>query len=41
VARFPLGAVTSEPYSVIVPEIMANFIESQDDTDMVRKMRSL
>jgi hypothetical protein len=41
---FPFGGATREPYSamaVYVPEMMAKFMESHDDTEMVRKMRSL
>jgi hypothetical protein len=41
---YPVGEATLEPYSVMavdVPEMVAKFIESQDDTDMVRKMRCL
>jgi proteasome assembly chaperone (PAC2) family protein len=39
---FPVGEVTWEPYSVMavdVPEMVAKFMESHFDTDMVRKMR--
>jgi hypothetical protein len=43
---FPAGKAkaTWKPYSVMavdVPEMVAKFMESQDDTDMVCKMRSL
>jgi hypothetical protein len=41
---FPDGEATWEPYAVMVvdvPEMVARFMESKDDTDMVRKMRSL
>jgi hypothetical protein len=41
---FPVGEATWERYSVMavdVPEMVAKFLESRDDTDMVRKMRSL
>jgi hypothetical protein len=41
---FPVGEATWEPYSVViedVPEMAAKSMESQDDTDMVRKIRSL
>jgi hypothetical protein len=41
---FPVGEATWEPYSVMavdVPEMVAKFMESHDDTDMVRKMRYL
>jgi hypothetical protein len=40
----PVGEATLEPYSVMavdVPEMVAKFMKSQDDTDMMRKMRSL
>jgi hypothetical protein len=40
----PVGEATCEPYSVMavdVPEMVANFLESHDETYMVRKMRSL
>jgi hypothetical protein len=40
---FPIGEATWEPYSVMavdVPDMVAKFMESHDDTDMVRKMRS-
>jgi hypothetical protein len=39
---FPVREATWEPYSVMavdVPEMMAKFVESQDDTDMVHKVR--
>jgi hypothetical protein len=39
---FPVGEATWEPYSGMamdVPEMMAKFLESHDDTYMVRKMR--
>jgi hypothetical protein len=41
---FPVGEATWEPYSVMavdVPDMVAKFMEPHDDTDMVRKMRSL
>jgi hypothetical protein len=41
---FPVGEATWKPYSVMsvnVPEMVAKFMESQSDKDMVRKMRSL
>jgi hypothetical protein len=41
---FRVGEATWEPYSVMavdVPDMVAKFLESHDDTDMVRKMRSL
>jgi hypothetical protein len=41
---FPVGEATWKPYSVMavdVPDIVAKFMDSHDDTDMVRKMRSL
>jgi hypothetical protein len=41
---FPVGEATWEPYSgmaVDVPEMVKNFMKSQDDTDMVRTMRFL
>jgi Chromo (CHRromatin Organisation MOdifier) domain len=41
---FPVGEATWEPYSVMaveVPEMVAKFMESHDETDMVRKLRSL
>jgi hypothetical protein len=41
---FPDGEATWEPYAVMVvdvPEMVARFMESKDDSDMVRKMRSL
>jgi hypothetical protein len=44
VARFPVGEVSWEPYSVMavdVSEMVAKFMESHDDTDIVCKMRSL
>jgi Chromo (CHRromatin Organisation MOdifier) domain len=41
---FPVEEATWEPFSVMavdVPEMVAKFIESHDDTDMVRKMQYL
>jgi hypothetical protein len=41
---FPVGEVTWEPYSVTavdVSDMVAKIMESHDDTDTVRKMRSL
>jgi Chromo (CHRromatin Organisation MOdifier) domain len=41
---FPAGETTWEPYSVMavdVPEMVAMFMESHEDIDTVRKMRSL
>jgi hypothetical protein len=41
---FPVGEATWEPYSVMavdVPDMVANFMESHEDIDTVRKMRSL
>jgi hypothetical protein len=41
---FPVGDATWKPYllmAVDVPEMVAKFIESHDDTDVVCKMRSL
>jgi hypothetical protein len=41
---FPVGEATWEPYSVMavdVPDMMAKFMESYENTDTVRKMRSL
>jgi hypothetical protein len=43
-AVFPLKRPTLEPYSVMavdVPGMVAKFMESHDDTDMVCEMRSL
>jgi Chromo (CHRromatin Organisation MOdifier) domain len=40
----PVGEATWEPYSAMavdVPEMVPKFMESHDNTDMVRKMRSL
>jgi hypothetical protein len=40
---FPAGQAIWKPYSVLavnVPEMVAKFMESRDDTDVVRKMRS-
>jgi hypothetical protein len=40
---FTVGEATWKPYSVMAvdaPEMVAKFMESHDDTDMVRKMRS-
>jgi hypothetical protein len=42
--RSPIGEATLERYSVMavhVPEMVAMFKESQEDTDIVRQMRSL
>jgi hypothetical protein len=39
-----IGEATWETYSILavdVPEMAAKFMESQDDTEMVRKMQSL
>jgi hypothetical protein len=39
---FPVGEVPWEPYSVMamdVPEMVAKFMESLDDTDMASKMQ--
>jgi ribosomal protein S17 len=41
---FSVGEATWEPYSVVVvdgPEMVAKFMESHDNTDMVRKMQYL
>jgi hypothetical protein len=41
---FPVGEATWEMYSVMavdVSEMVAKFMESHDDTDMMCKMRSL
>jgi hypothetical protein len=41
---FPVGEATWEPYSVMavdVPDIAAKFMESHEDIDAVREMRSL
>jgi hypothetical protein len=41
---FPVGEATWEPYPVMavdVAEMVAKFMESQEDADMVRNMRSL
>jgi hypothetical protein len=41
---FPVGEVTWEPYSVMavdVPDMVAKFMESHEDIDAVREMRSL
>jgi hypothetical protein len=41
---FPVGEATWEPYSVMavdVPGMVAKFIESHEDIDAVREMRSL
>jgi hypothetical protein len=41
---FPVGEATWEPNSVMtvdVPDMVAKFIESHEDIDTVRKMRSL
>jgi hypothetical protein len=40
---FPVGESTYEPYSIMavdVPDMVAKFIESHEDIDTVRKMRS-
>jgi Chromo (CHRromatin Organisation MOdifier) domain len=40
----PVGEATWEPYSVMavdVPDIVAKFMESHEDIDAVREMRSL
>jgi Chromo (CHRromatin Organisation MOdifier) domain len=41
---FPVGEATWEPYSVMaveVPDMVAKFMESHEDIDTVRKIRSL
>jgi hypothetical protein len=41
---FPVGEATWEPYSVMavdVPDMVAKFMESHEDIDAVREMRSL
>jgi hypothetical protein len=41
---FPVGKTVWEPYSVMavdVPDMVAKFMESQEDIDAVRDMRSL
>jgi hypothetical protein len=41
---FPVGKATWKPYSVLavdVPDMVAKFMESHEDIDTVRKMRSL
>jgi Chromo (CHRromatin Organisation MOdifier) domain len=41
---FPIGEATWEPYSVMavdVPDMVANFMESHEDIDALREMRSL
>jgi Chromo (CHRromatin Organisation MOdifier) domain len=41
---FPIGEATWEPYSVMamdVPDMVAKFMESHEDIDAVREMRSL
>jgi hypothetical protein len=41
---FSVGEVTWEPYSVMavdVPDMAAKFMESHEDIDAVREMRSL
>jgi hypothetical protein len=41
---FPVGKATWEPYLVMdvdVPDMVAKFMESHEDIDTVRKMRSL
>jgi hypothetical protein len=42
--RFPVGEATWEPYSVMavdVPDMVTKFMESHEDIDTVREMRSL
>jgi ribosome biogenesis protein Nip4 len=41
---FPVGEAAWEPYSVVavdVPDMVAKFMESHEDRDAVREMRSL
>jgi hypothetical protein len=41
---FPVGEATLEPYSVMavdVPDMLAKFMESHENIDAVREMRSL
>jgi Chromo (CHRromatin Organisation MOdifier) domain len=41
---FPVGEATWEPYSVMavdIPDMVAKFMESHEDIDAVREMRSL
>jgi hypothetical protein len=41
---FPVGETTWEPYSVMAVDVLhmvANFVESHEDIDAVREMRSL
>jgi hypothetical protein len=41
---FPVGEATREPYSVMavdIPDMVAKFMESHEDIDAVREMRSL
>jgi hypothetical protein len=41
---FPVGEATWEPYSILavdVPDMVAKFLESHEDIDAVREMRSL
>jgi hypothetical protein len=41
---FPVGEATWEPYLIMrvdVPDMVAMFVESHEDIDTVRKMRSL
>jgi Chromo (CHRromatin Organisation MOdifier) domain len=41
---FPVGEATWKPYSVMavdVPDMVAKFMESHEDIDVVREMRSL
>jgi hypothetical protein len=41
---YPIGEAIWKPYSVMavdVPEMVTKFMESYDDPDMVREMRSL
>jgi Chromo (CHRromatin Organisation MOdifier) domain len=41
---FPVGEATWEPYSVMavdVPDMVPKFLESHEDIDAVREMRSL
>jgi hypothetical protein len=44
VAQYPVGEATWEPYSVTavdVPDMVAKFMESNEDIYAVREMRSL
>jgi hypothetical protein len=41
---FPVGEATLEPYSVMavdVPDMVTKFMESHEDIDTVRKIKSL